>query len=303
VSVLAFLTVVGALTLALSWAVAGVLYPLWGRLVAERVGLARGTLVVAALPALLAAGVVAASVLPAWFDTLFICHSGPGWLHLCWCHPDNAAGALPFAAGALLLLVPGRVRALWSVGREPLGSGSAPLVTELQRPIALLVGWLRPSVVIDARLWAALTAPQRDAVLAHEQAHIDRRDPLMLLLLRVITSVAPAHARSALLRSWLDRAETRADALAVRAVGDPVIVAEALLRTARLNLESPRLALGWGGGTLERRIGAILDAGIDDTSSAPDAGLLDALALATVSVAVLLASPAMHHQLEHLLNS
>ena len=140
-SVLAFLTVVGALTLALSWAVAGVLYPLWGRLVAERVGLARGTLVVAALPALLAAGVVAASVLPAWFDTLFICHSGPGWLHLCWCHPDNAAGALPFAAGALLLLVPGRVRALWSVGREPLGSGSAPLVTELQRPIALLVGW------------------------------------------------------------------------------------------------------------------------------------------------------------------
>lgn len=298
---IAFVVVLVAIALALAWGLAGLLYPAWAALSRRFPVAARGTLIVALLPALLAVGVIAASVGPAWFESAFVCHSGPGWLHLCWCHPANALTLLPAAVVGLLALLPGRLRVLRGLA-SPRGEGDGLRIVDLPRPGALLHGWLRPSVVVDRRLWEVLDEDGRAALLAHEQAHIDRRDPLVLLLLRAATVFAPEQARAALLRAWLERAELRADALAVRTIGDPLVVAEALLRCARLQTGSPALALSWSGGSVERRVRALLGEVPADVSSRPDAGWWDALALAAVVAALVLASPGVHHHLEHLIN-
>lgn len=51
-------------------------------------------------------------------------------------------------------------------------------------PRAFCVGLLRPKVYLTAGAIAELDADERDAVVAHEQAHARRRDPLRLLLTR-----------------------------------------------------------------------------------------------------------------------
>jgi Zn-dependent protease with chaperone function len=303
-NILLFGVLVLALLLFVAWGTAGVLYPLWARLSAFRPSFARRALVGAAVPYILALGFVGALVLPAQLERLFVCHSGPGWLHLCWCHPGNAMVLLPPAVAALALLIPGRVRGLSTLFRVPRGDGggATPVLADLLHPAALLVGWWRPSLVVDRRLWMALSSGEREAMLAHEQAHLDRRDPMMLFVLRVLTVIAPVPARRALVRAWLDRAEARADELAVQAVGDPLLVAEALLRCARLGARAPDLAIAWTSGQLERRVHAILkDAGAP-AGSAPDANLLDGAVLLGMFLAVVAATPTLHHQLEHFLS-
>ena len=298
-----FCVLVSAMLLTAGWATAAVVYPLWSRLTVSLPVLGRCALVVAAVPYVLALGLVGASVLPAQLETLFVCHSGPGWLHLCWCHPGNAMTFLPPALATLALLVPGRLRALAALLREPRGDGggATPVLAELPRPAAVLVGWWRPSLVVDRSLWTALEAGERAAMLAHEQAHLDRRDPLLLFVLRLLAVVAPAPARQALVRCWLARAEARADAQAVQAVGDPLLVAEALLRCARLGAGAPDLSIAWTAGQLERRVHAVLDGTEAPARGTPDVSLVDGGVLLAIFLAVVAAAPMLHHQLEHLL--
>ncbi len=299
-----FSVLVVAMLLLVAWGTAAVLHPLWARLSEARPWLARGALVVAVVPYILALGFVGAAVLPAQLESLFVCHSGPGWLHLCWCHPGNAMALVPPAVAALALLVPGRVRGIAALLRDPRGEGggATPLLVDLPRPAAVLVGWWRPSLVVDSRLWMALSPGEREAMLAHEQAHLVRRDPLMLFVLRALTVVAPVPASRALVRAWLDRAEARADELAVQSVGDPLLVAEALLRCARLGAAAPALSIAWTAGQVERRVHAILKDSHGPVGSAPDANLMDGAVLLGMLLAVVAVAPTLHHQLEHLLS-
>lgn len=303
-SIVLFGVLISATLLFVAWGTAAVLYPIWARLCEFQPSFARRALVGAVVPYILALGFVGALVLPTQLESLFVCHSGPRWLHLCWCHPGNAMALLPPAVAALALLIPGRVRGLAGLFRDPRGDGGGvtPLLADLPQPAALLVGWWRPSLVVDHRLWVALSPSEREAMLAHEQAHLDRRDPLMLFVLRTLTVIAPAPARRALVRSWLDRAEARADELAVQAVGDPLLVAEALLRCARLGAQAPDLAIAWTSGQLERRIHAILEDAEAPAGSGPDANLLDGAVLLSMLLVVAAATPMLHHQLEHLLS-
>ncbi len=309
-STLAFLAVLAALGLGVAWTSAAVLYPAWARAAERSVGLARTAVGVAALPWLLGAAFVAAGLLPGDPHTgqLFGCHcavSGPGWSHLCLVHPVSAVGFLPAAGVALVLLLPGRVTAWRRLLSEPRGSGegATPTRIDLPWPTALLVGWRRPSLVVDRRFWAALTPAERDAVVAHEEAHIARRDPAVLFLLRALGSIGPRGAGERLARAWLQRAEVSADARAAAAVGDPVVVAQALLRCARLGRPAaPRLAVGWTGGFLERRVQRLLAPAPLRTDDRPDVDRRDAALLLLSTLAVVSATPWVHHQLEHILN-
>jgi len=143
---------------------------------------------------------------------------------------------------------------------------------------------------------------EREAMLAHEQAHLDRRDPLMLFVLRALSIIAPAPARRELLRTWLDRAEARADALAVQSVGDPLLVAEALLRCARLGGGAPDLTIAWTAGQVESRVHALLSDAEASPANTPDANVVDGAVLVSLFLAVVAAIPMLHHQLEHFLN-
>ncbi len=300
--------VVLALGLGTAWAVAAAVLSAWVALANHNPAVARTALVAAAVPWLAGLAVVVGSLLPGDPHTgqILACHcleSMPTWLHLCPVHPAEALALAGPALLVLALLAPGRFRAARAVVRAPLGhgGGDAPRLLDLGGPVAMLHGWLRPTLVVDRALWAALDEDARAVVLAHERGHLRRRDPLVLGVLRVLLGVAPAPVAARVLRAWLHRAELQADRAAAQAVGDPVRVATALLRCARLGARAPEGAMAWTGGTVEDRVRALLGDPPEQPVQ-PDLGVADlALVIALAALAVA-ATPWVHHQVEHLLN-
>lgn len=306
-SFLALPAVALALFLAGSFASAALTYPLFNAAVGRRPGLARWSLLAAALPVLLGATLALAAFLPGdpHLDQLLGCHcatSMPGWLHLCPLHPPTEPLVLVPTALALAILLPGRLRALAALVREPVGTGKGaePTEVDLPRPVAVLAGWLRPSLLVDRRLWRGLAPDHREAVLAHERAHLARRDPLVLAALRLLACAAPRPLAHGLLRQWLDHAEHRADAAASDAV-DPLLLAEALVACARLGSPA-RLQLGWTSGRLDSRVRALVDRRPGAQPPRPDARLVDLAAVLAAAGALAASIPWLHHQVEHLLN-
>lgn len=104
------------------------------------------------------------------------------------------------------------------------------IVAGLANP-ALTAGAFRPRIYLAAALGARLTAEQLAAVLAHEGAHVARRDPLRLSVLRFLACTLfwlPALRR--LTDDLADEAEVRADDCAAR--GRPLALAQAILAVA-----------------------------------------------------------------------
>ena len=107
---------------------------------------------------------------------------------------------------------------------------------------AFTAGWFRPSIYVDRRLETRLTLEQLGAVLAHEYAHVRRRDPARLTFLRALGCVLfwlPALRRLA--ADVADDAEIAADDFAVR--GDPLVLASAILRLAQWGRDTGSIAL------------------------------------------------------------
>lgn len=133
---------------------------------------------------------------------------------------------------ALEARVPESGDAFWdaaaSAGIEP---GVVRVVDGLPSP-AFTAGWLKPRVYVARRLAERLSPPELEAVLAHEAAHVARRDPLRLSLLRFLTCMLfwlPALHRLA--EDIADEAEIRADDRAAR--DRPLALAAAILTLAQ----------------------------------------------------------------------
>jgi hypothetical protein len=102
------------------------------------------------------------------------------------------------------------------------------IVAGLPTP-ALTVGWLEPVVYVAAELPDVLSADELTAVMAHERAHVDARDPLRVSVLRFMSSMLfwlPALRR--LSAEIAEEAELRADDEAARRHG--LVLASALVR-------------------------------------------------------------------------
>ncbi|HEU0299723.1 MAG TPA: M56 family metallopeptidase [Longimicrobium sp.] len=114
-----------------------------------------------------------------------------------------------------------------AVGLDP---GRVRVVRGLPSP-AFTVGWLRPRIYADRSLSERLQPKELEALLAHEGAHLDRRDPLRLSLLRFFALVLfwlPALRRLA--EDVADEAEVQADDRAAR--GQPLALASAIVSLA-----------------------------------------------------------------------
>ncbi len=69
---------------------------------------------------------------------------------------------------------------------------AAARVVEMDRPVSLTAGLLRPVTVIAGSLERALGGPELEAIVAHERAHARRRDNILRLLAEVcVTLIAP----------------------------------------------------------------------------------------------------------------
>ncbi len=258
-------------------------------------------------------GLALALVVPTALDVLFIlpdhCHAHDHGLHLCGVHGDVHAPLLLLGAGLVPLVAGRSLVTAWRLWRgavdlralEALGTRSGALVeVPGDAPLCLATGVLRPRVLLSTGLRAYLGNRAVEAALAHEHAHLRRRDPAALVFLEIAAAFGlPGSRVGAAFRA---AAEEAADAEAAAQVGG-VAVAESLVRMARFISERPGplpiSALALGAHPLERRV-ALLLAG----PSAPGRPLglvaTGVIAVAAITLATIGAEP-IHHVIEDLL--
>ena len=124
----------------------------------------------------------------------------------------------------------------------------------------IVVGWLRPVILVPANLLSDITQDHFEPVLAHELAHIGRRDYLLNVIQAVIEALLFFHPGVWWTSQRIRRErEFCCDDLAVHVSGSPLIYAKAL--TSLEEQRSPakhQLSLGASGGHLTMRISRLL---------------------------------------------
>lgn len=208
------------------------------------------------------------------FDHMAIAHHH----HLCLVHlpsgPEHAltwglpllilgpAGVLLAAAIRRALADRRRLRDLVGLS-APSPFGADVRLLDAPEPIALAVGGWRRSrratILISRGLIDGVSPASLAAILAHERAHVARRDTLVGGLDHLAAALLPrAVARDLIDRISLAR-EQACDAVAARALADPIRVARALTEVLRLKLRPARGAASFGASVIEARIAWLLD--------------------------------------------
>jgi hypothetical protein len=147
----------------------------------------------------------------------------------------------------------------WKLRRNAKPFGLAYLSTSLRLPVT--AGVFAPAILLpaDAPMWSA---PKLAAVLAHERAHVTRRDPLWRFIGRLATAVCWFHPLAWLAAKSIERiAEERADQEAVAVTGNRHEYADVILDFLRAMTGDPRRVLAAGildGRAAGARIDAIL---------------------------------------------
>lgn len=154
----------------------------------------------------------------------------------------------------------------------------------------MVVGWLAPVVLVPAGAFMSLTPDQLYAVLAHELAHIRRKDHLLNGAQAVVEVVLFFHPVVWWLssRARVER-EHCCDDVAVGAAASPLVFAEALARLETLRHVFPQAAVAANGGSLMERIERVLKIGKAPGSKSLRWGGVAAIAAGAVVVAAALA--------------
>ncbi len=148
----------------------------------------------------------------------------------------------------------------------------------------LVLGWLKPVILVPAGALLALPPEALEALLIHELAHIRRGDFLANLLQTLAESILFYHPAVWWLSGRIrQEREHCCDDAAVQACGDPIFYASALVGLEELRTQPkliPDLALAASGGKLMSRIQRLLRPRMTPGAAMPLAALLPALLLA-----------------------
>ncbi|HEY3885530.1 MAG TPA: M48 family metalloprotease [Vicinamibacterales bacterium] len=190
----------------------------------------------------------------------------------------------------------------WRRRGRPLDDFDAPIdafaIDEIF-PIVAVVGIRQPRLFVSECVLRDCTAGELSAIVAHETAHVRRRDNLRRLLVHACGGLPPGGRR--LDRDWKASIEEAADSRAL--ARDPQIrvdLAQALVRIAKL-AAGARLADAitafYAGGTIESRVRRIIGpAAVDEPRTY---GCLLGCSVATgILLFVIAAAPALQATLE-----
>ena len=173
----------------------------------------------------------------------------------------------------------------------------------LSRPVLLLesslaevpvvLGHIRPCILIPIGTLAGLPAPQIEAILLHELAHIRRADYLLNILERFVEGLLFYHPAVWWIAHVI-RAEREncCDDLAVAASGDAHQYAAALAALEQNRWSGHAPAVAATGGSLMKRIRRLLDPKRPQTAWPPAFAALALILIAAVTLAAWQASPA-----------
>jgi beta-lactamase regulating signal transducer with metallopeptidase domain len=211
-------------------------------------------------------------------------------------------GTLAVARVARLVLAHRRLRRCLA-GRREVGGEPARILAGLMggRPVRLTCSELLPGpvalgraeVCLPTRVLDELSPGEQRSILAHEAAHLLRRDPVWLNLLTALASVFAFQPLNALaLRRFREGAELLCDQWAVRATGRPAELARSIVRVAgwlaAVPSRAPLPAMVEGGSPFVRRVQRLSSA---DRGASMGSGWRGAAWMLPVLAAVLAAAP------------
>jgi beta-lactamase regulating signal transducer with metallopeptidase domain len=193
--------------------------------------------------------------------------------------PTARAIVLTWLAGVIVFTL--RLTGAWIVTRRLATRAIRPIAAELKvraqviadrlalsQPVRLfesaavrapmIIGWIRPIVLMPAAVLTGLSMAQVEALIAHELAHLRRHDPVVNLLQSVVETLLFYHPAV----WWVSRGvrqdrEHCCDDLAISVTGDRLTYATALADLASQAV-GPQVALAASGGSLVARIARAL---------------------------------------------
>ena len=139
-------------------------------------------------------------------------------------------------------------------------AGPVRFVLSRRIDVPMVIGWLRPVILIPASALAGLAPQQLDALILHELAHIRRLDTVTNIALAAVETILFYHPSV----WWVGRQlrierEHCCDDFAVSACGDAALYVEALT-ALELGKSAGGLALAANGGKLKDRAARLLKA-------------------------------------------
>lgn len=170
---------------------------------------------------------------------------------------------------------------------------------EAETPFAVTVGTFFPKVVVSTGLLKALPSEHLEAVLAHEKAHVQRRDPLFKVAAIFLSSTLLPWTRRKFLSDLELAAEQACDEEAAVKLGDRLRIAQAIVAVERLlvgrALPIESVTTAFDNAPSVQRVESLLES---KKQSAPVR--LDIILVVIVAFAILFA-PTLHHTAETLL--
>lgn len=199
------------------------------------------------------------SIVTAWCGGVVLCSLRPllGW-HALWRLRTMGVTPAPQETCDLLRRVSARLGIRLSVG----------ILHSTLAQVPIVVGYLRPVILLPASLIMNLPPSQLEAILAHELSHIRRHDFVVNLLQTLVETLFFYHPAV----WWLSRQirierEHCCDDLVVAALDNRVEYGRALLAIEDLRGQQTVLALGASDGSLLTRIRRIVTLRVDRTES------------------------------------
>lgn len=239
----------------------------------------RAWLLVATLPAILTVLLLSAISLPSiasvvWPELDHCAAHDDAHAHFCFVHvPAHGVRAdamlviaavvvfAAFQAARYAARIAGALRRLRSLARtSEYRADLGASVVSVDDPLCIAAGLVRPRVFVSSGLLTELDARERAVVLAHERAHVDRRDALVGSIARLTSALHLPFVRREILAELDVAAEEACDEIASRS-RDRLDVADTIVRVGRLcgeRFECETLVRGFGPSALERRVRALL---------------------------------------------
>ncbi len=144
--------------------------------------------------------------------------------------------------------------------KERLGLRRAVALLESARiEVPMVVGWVRPAVLVPVAAVSGLTVAELEAILAHELAHIRRHDYLVNVIQCVVEVVMFYHPAAWWVSGAIRRErESCCDDLAVSVCRDRVTYARALAAMEGLRVPAFSVSTAANGGVLLARVRRVL---------------------------------------------
>jgi beta-lactamase regulating signal transducer with metallopeptidase domain len=229
---------------------------------------------------------------------------GAAWLSRPWAVGIIAASAMLVTVRACVL-VGGLVRARVIASRlRRVGAKTGRIVlVESERVFCFVAGIARPAIYVSTGAREQLSTDEWNAMLAHEESHIENRDLAARVLLEVLLVFAAPLVGIAIRARWESATERLRDADAGAKFGVDA-VANALVRMASSLVRSPRAVAAFtpsAGASLTRRVESLLDETPAGDGEAKQLGRRVQVLVAVSLVVVLVFAGPIHHALETLL--